>query len=180
MIYIVNFILLCIVLSVSCLSDIKFRLIPNPIFHITIIFSIYFNITEGIIHLNALYYFIVIKALFLFISSTISFILFLLNFIGAGDGKLVIMSFALIPFKYIFPFFIYFPLFLSFFLIYSAYIYDICNSEKKFLHFKTYYLKKNQIALIINEKERIKLDIFPLSVPYILAYFCTIILNIAF
>ncbi|TFF98831.1 MAG: hypothetical protein EU547_00020 [Promethearchaeota archaeon] len=174
--FFINFIGISIILSLFTFFDIKFRIISKKILKISIILSFLSNFFEICWNSNNLFSYIITKLSVVFIITLFSFLLFSLNLIGGGDGKIAIISFTFIPFQYIL---IFSSLFLIFFTIFLINIANLYQLYKKDLFYSDIFIKKeNPVILILNKENNKSSYIFPFTLPYTFAYLISFILSI--
>lgn len=178
LIYIFDFIFITIILASSVFFDIKFRLIPSRIIKIYIILSILFNCFESFCHINYFLAYILLKFTLIINTSLICLFLFLIHIIGGGDGKVAIISFSLIPFKFLSSFFQFFLFFLAIFLILAANIFDICKKNRDLFYIEGLIKYRISIMFPLYEQQKQDYNKLPLTIPFSVSYFISFLILI--
>jgi len=171
LVYLFGFIGVIIILASSIFYDIKVRFIPNKILKYGFMVSFLFNLIESFWYMNRITSYIFLKLITLLFIFVFCLFLFSINLIGGGDGKLVIISFLMIPVESIPNFFSYFPLLFIFFLFLIINIFIIQNGEIILFYQENFLKKRNSILYLTNFFQSSDKIVFPLTVPYSLAYF---------
>jgi Flp pilus assembly protein protease CpaA len=151
--YVVNFISINIIVSISLYYDIKYRRIPHYLFKYSCLIILAINIIDFITSAQSVFFFVLIKALILLFNLFITLILFNYKFIGGADGKLIITLFLLIPirifnFRLIFIYFLWFFLCLFLLILFNYMINQYWNNK---IPFEILFMTKG----IISKSKRI-------------------------
>ena len=170
LIYFFDFIIITSILCSSVFFDMKFRLIPNRIIKIYVILSILFNFLESFYHIDYFLAYILLKFTVIVNTSFICIFLFILHIIGGGDGKLAIISFSLIPFKFLSSFFLFFIFFFWIFLILSASVFEMWKKDVNLFYFKEMMKHMNSFGCPIYEQKKPEKNKIPLTIPYTISY----------
>jgi Flp pilus assembly protein protease CpaA len=178
LIYIFDFIIIMIILCSAVSFDIKFRLIPNRIIKIYVIFSILFNFLESFYYIDFFLGYILLKFALIISISLICILLFSIHIIGGGDGKLAIISFSLIPFEFLSSFFQFFLFFFTIFLILAVSIFDIWKKDTDLFYFKGWIKYRISFTLPRNKQKKQEKNTFPLTVPYTISFFISFLILI--
>ncbi|MFW9772094.1 MAG: prepilin peptidase [Candidatus Thorarchaeota archaeon] len=114
--YCINFIFMCVVLTFCLISDIKTRKVSNQSLKFFFIFATGLVFIEGMLFFEEVYIYIFIKGLYIALTLILSGFLFSFKIIGGGDGKVITLIFFICPVNdlnsyFFFTFFIFFLIF---------------------------------------------------------------------
>lgn len=171
LVYSFGFIGIIIILSSSMFFDMKFRLIPNKIIKYGFIFTFLFNLIESFLYMNMITSYVFLKLISFLLVFIFCLFLFSINLIGGGDGKIAVISFLLIPIEDISNFFRYFPPLFIFFLFLIINIFIIQKKDTFLFYPESFLTKRDSIIYFSIHFKMVDRRLFPLSIPYSLAYF---------